>query len=51
MPWMEYGLHCQDERERMTRWSPTIAFGRPQASYLMPLSVPGKSSTVSLTVR
>lgn len=30
MPWTEYCLPCQDERERMTRLSSTIAFGRPQ---------------------
>ena len=30
MPWTEYCLDCQDERERMTRLSSRIAFGRPQ---------------------
>jgi len=30
MPWTEYCLHCQDERERTTRLSSTVAFGRPQ---------------------
>lgn len=30
MPWTEYCLHCQDERERLTRLSSSIAFGRPQ---------------------
>lgn len=30
MPWTEYCLQCQNERERTTRLSPIIAFGRSQ---------------------
>jgi RNA polymerase-binding transcription factor len=30
MPWTEYCLQCQDERERMTRLPSAIAFVRPQ---------------------
>lgn len=30
MPWTEYCLQCQGERERMTRLPSNIAFSRPQ---------------------
>lgn len=30
MPWAEYCLQCQDERERTTRLRSTVAFGRHQ---------------------
>jgi len=30
MPWTEYCLQCQDERERMTRLRSAVAFGRHQ---------------------
>ena len=30
MPWTEYCLQCQDERERMTRLPSAMAFVRPQ---------------------
>jgi len=45
MPWTEYCLHCQDERERTTRLSSTVALRSSAASCLTPFSMsPAKSS-------